>query len=83
MKPNTLPRFTVGLCKIAAVAGIFSIALGMPALAQRSEIVIPASELATSEQRADAPTPGKWWLDRQAQDWGARTGHNPHDRKAK
>ena len=42
--------------------------------AQRGEIVIPAAKLATAEQMADAPTPGKWWLNRNAKDWGARDG---------
>src|SRR5688572_20076067 len=42
--------------------------------AERKEIVIPATELAAVEQRADVPTAGKWWLNRDAQDWGAPGG---------
>lgn len=45
-----------------------------PAPAQRGEIIIPAKELATSEQQADTPTPGKWWLNRNARTWGAHDG---------
>jgi hypothetical protein len=52
-------------CIITAASSVHS-------LAQRGEIVIPAADLATPEQRADAPTPGKWWLNRNAQGWGAR-----------
>jgi hypothetical protein len=35
------------------------------AFAQRTEVIIPAADLAPIEDRADAPTPGKWWLDRE------------------
>jgi hypothetical protein len=41
---------------------------------QRGELVIPAADLATADQRADTPAPGKWWLNRHAQDWGAKDG---------
>jgi hypothetical protein len=44
------------------------------AQADRKEIVINAADLAPAEQRADKPTPGKWWLKRDAQDWGAPNG---------
>jgi hypothetical protein len=38
----------------------------MPAFAQpgRQEIRLGAAELATASQRADEPTPGKWWFQR-------------------
>src|SRR5262249_28993177 len=41
---------------------------------ERKEIVISAAELASPSQRADKPMPGKWWLKRDARDWGAREG---------
>jgi hypothetical protein len=44
------------------------------ASAERSEIIIPAADLAKADQRADTPTPGKWWLNHEAKDWGAREG---------
>jgi hypothetical protein len=44
------------------------------AFAQRKEIIIPAADLAPVEDRAEAPTPGKWWLNRNAQGWGAPNG---------
>jgi hypothetical protein len=45
----------------------------IPALvhAQRSELIIPATKLTTPDQRADTPTPSKWWLNRNAQGWEA------------
>src|SRR5262245_40632335 len=43
--------------------------LTAPARAEdRKEIVIGAAELATAAQRADKPTPGKWWLNRDSRD---------------
>jgi hypothetical protein len=42
--------------------------------ADRKEIVLGAAGLAPPEQRADTPTPGKWWLRRDAKDWGAPGG---------
>ena len=51
-------------CFLAAVSPPLS-------LAERGEIIIPAADLAAPDQRADTPTPGKWWLNRNAQDWGA------------
>lgn len=44
------------------------------ALAQRKEVVIPAADLATDDQRAGTATPGKWWLNRNAQSWGSPNG---------
>jgi hypothetical protein len=40
----------------------------------RKELLIPADKLAAAEQSADTPTPGKWWMKRDAQDWGAKDG---------
>jgi hypothetical protein len=58
--------------------GTVVVVLVMTALAvvadERAEIVIPADRLATAEQRADQPVASKWWLRRDAQDWGAPNG---------
>ena len=40
----------------------------------RKEIVIGAADLATAAQRSDKPSEGKWWLKRDAADWGVRAG---------
>ena len=72
--PLPLSRLVPTLGKAAIIAGIFSIVLAAPAQAQRSEIIIPAADIAKAEQRSDTPTPGKWWLNRNAKDWGARDG---------
>lgn len=56
------------------VVFIFAVVSATPSLAQRGEIVIPAAKLADAEQMADAPTPGKWWLHRNAKDWGTKNG---------
>lgn len=42
--------------------------------AHGKDIVIEPAHLAAPEQRADQPTPGKWWLKRDAQDWGVTHG---------
>src|SRR5262249_19548284 len=61
--------------KMAVMACILTAVISATtAFAQRSEIVIPAAKLATAGQFADTPTPGKWWLNRNAKDWGARDG---------
>jgi hypothetical protein len=52
-----------GFCLLAA-------ATALRAQTERKEIIIPAEKLATAEQRADKPTPGKWWLRKDAKDWG-------------
>lgn len=52
---------------------LLAIVLSADALAQRSEIVIPAEKFA-GENTADRPTAGKWWLNRDAQSWGAMNG---------
>ena len=57
-------------CLVAACAAF----LISTALAQREEIVIPATKLAQPGQQADTPTPGKWWLNHEAQSWGAMNG---------
>jgi hypothetical protein len=41
---------------------------------ERKEIVLGAAEMAPTDQRADKPAAGKWWLRRDAQDWGVRDG---------
>jgi hypothetical protein len=43
--------------------------------AYANEIVIDAADLAAADQRADKPTPGKWWLKRDALAWGAPRGN--------
>src|SRR5689334_7401817 len=40
----------------------------------RKEVRIPAADLAPPAARADEPAPGKWWLRRDARDWGAPEG---------
>lgn len=44
------------------------------ALAQRQELVFPATALASAGQWAESPVEGKWWLKRDAQGWGAPNG---------
>lgn len=44
------------------------------ALAEAGEIRIEAVDLAAPEQRAEQPTPKKWWLKRDAKDWGVPNG---------
>lgn len=38
------------------------------------EILLTAADLAPAERRADAPTPGKWWLNRDVKEWGVPGG---------
>ena len=45
------------------------------AAAGEKDIVIDAADLAPPEVRADKPTAGKWWLNRDAKDWGAPKGN--------
>jgi hypothetical protein len=40
----------------------------------RKEVRIAAADLAPPAVRADEPAPGKWWLRRDARDWGAPEG---------
>lgn len=42
--------------------------------AARKEIVISAEQLAPPDLRADQPMAGKWWLNKDAKDWGAPRG---------
>ncbi len=56
------------------LAALLLALLAPPLPAQHGEIVIPAAKLAAPAQMADTPTPGKWWLNRDAQSWGARDG---------
>jgi hypothetical protein len=67
-------RVHIQLHRQFVAACLVIIASFSPSLAQRAEIIIPAAELAKPDQRADMPTPGKWWLNRDAKDWGARDG---------
>jgi hypothetical protein len=55
-------------------AWIWAAVLISAARAERAEIVIRAEDLAPAELRGDKPTPGKWWLKRDAQDWAAPNG---------
>jgi hypothetical protein len=48
--------------------------LTLEAQTERKETVISASDLAPAALRAGRPTPGKWWLKEDAQDWGVRGG---------
>lgn len=72
--PLLFQRFASRLRGMLLLTCIIAAASPPLSLAQRSEIVIPAAKLAAAEQMADAPTPGKWWLNRNAKDWGARDG---------
>ena len=63
-----MSKSTVFVLFLAAVAS-FSGTLA----AQQKEIVIPADHLAAAGQWADQPTPGKWWLKRNAQEWAPPT----------
>ena len=40
----------------------------------RAEIVIDAANLSPTEIHSDEPAKGKWWLNRNAADWGASNG---------
>ncbi len=52
-----------------------SLVLGIGAAAQdRPTITISATDLAPVDQRADEPTPGKWWLNQGVKDSGAPGG---------
>jgi hypothetical protein len=53
-----------------AAAGLLALVLVAGARAERQEIVLGAEALALTEQRADRPAAGKWWLRRDAADWG-------------
>jgi hypothetical protein len=37
---------------------------------ERKEIVIPATDATPAEARSETPTAGKWWLRKDAKDWG-------------
>ena len=67
MKPHlpTLLRALVATGTVVAASLSF---------AQQREVIIPAADLAKTEQRTETPTPGKWWLNRNAQSLGARDG---------
>src|SRR5262245_43223681 len=57
---------------------IFSVLLlSSPVIAQesRQETILDAAELAPANLRVDEPAPGKWWLKRDAKDWGAPKGN--------
>jgi hypothetical protein len=49
-------------------------AAAAPLRADRREVRTDTADLAPAEQRSDRPAPGKWWLKRDAQDWGAPGG---------
>ena len=53
---------------------MLAVILVAPARAERNVIVIEADQLAPPELRADEPAPGKWWLNRNATEWGASRG---------
>ena len=42
--------------------------------AQPPAVIIDAEDLAPSDLRGDEPTKGKWWLKRDAHEWGAPKG---------
>jgi hypothetical protein len=41
---------------------------------ERAEVTFPAEKLAAGTQSTDSPTPGKWWLNRNAKEWGSPNG---------
>jgi hypothetical protein len=41
---------------------------------QRANLVLGPADLAPADLRADEPKPGKWWLKRDAKEWGAPDG---------
>lgn len=51
-----------------------SLGLAQHGASERVEILLPASVLAPPGKVADRPTPGKWWLKKDATDWGAPRG---------
>jgi hypothetical protein len=55
-------------------AFLLLLAAGAGWSAERKEVRIEAVDLAPTAQRADEPTPGKWWLRREARDLGAPGG---------
>lgn len=55
-------------------AFFITVALATSVPAERAEIVIPAANLAAPVQVAETPMAGKWWLNRNAQGWGAMNG---------
>lgn len=74
MKRNPRPE-SVSVSTSRKAALVFIALAAVPQVpAQRGEVIIPASEIAKPSQRADMPTPGKWWLNCGAKDWGARDG---------
>lgn len=56
------------------LAGIVALVMAAQSSAERGQILILASRMATAEQTNGTPTPGKWWLNRNAHAWGARDG---------
>src|SRR5262249_54792021 len=58
---------------LAACLGVLTVMAAARAPG-RKEVVIGAADLAPAAQRSDRPVPGKWWLKRDAKDWGARDG---------
>jgi hypothetical protein len=60
------------------VLGTLAAALAVTAVpvahAERQEITLDAAALAPPGQRSEKPEPGKWWLKRDAHDWGVPNG---------
>src|SRR5215831_8171815 len=54
------------LSRILAASLLVAVLIAPARAEDRKEIMIGAAELATASQRADRPTPGKWWLNRDA-----------------
>jgi hypothetical protein len=59
---------------LGCLAALVAVQPGRAQDTARKETIIPAAELAPAELRADRPAPGKWWLRRDARDWGAPAG---------
>ena len=56
----------------ATLAAVLALLVGVTSWA--GEVVIDAADLAPEALRTDAPAPGKWWLKRDANAWGASNG---------
>jgi hypothetical protein len=59
----------------ALLSTLLAVAVAPLVRAEPKTIILDAAELAPAEVRADKPTPGKWWLKRDAKDWGTPNGN--------
>src|SRR5262245_53652069 len=72
---RVIPSYSLEGSAMRSAIAVLVLLTPVAALAQdRKEIRIAAADLAPAAQRADTPTPGKWWLKRDAKDWGVPGG---------